>query len=298
MNPKTKSGYVSIVGKTNAGKSTLLNNILGQKIAITSRKPQTTRHRFLGIKTEGLNQIIFVDTPGFHSGQKRALNRYMNKVASNAMRGVDIVLYVVDSLKWGEEDFSRVQSISEETTIILVVNKVDKLEEKNLLLPFIEERSKEDIFSNIIPISALKDIGIDDLLNSICNQLPEGDHLYPEDQVTDISEKFLASEIIREKCINRLGDELPYRISISIERFSELNGITHIDSAIFVEKQSQKGMLIGKSGSQLKAIGTSSRKELEKLLDTKIMLKTWVKVKSGWSDNESLLPSMGYDIDK
>ena len=298
MNPKTKSGYVSIVGKTNAGKSTLLNNILGQKIAITSRKPQTTRHRFLGIKTEGLNQIIFVDTPGFHSGQKRALNRYMNKVASNAMRGVDIVLYVVDSLKWGEEDFSRVQSISEETTIILVVNKVDKLEEKNLLLPFIEERSKEDIFSNIIPISALKDIGVDDLLNSICNKLPEGDHLYPEDQVTDISEKFLASEIIREKCINRLGDELPYRISISIERFSELNGITHIDSAIFVEKQSQKGMLIGKSGSQLKAIGTSSRKELEKLLDTKVMLKTWVKVKSGWSDNESLLPSMGYDLDK
>jgi len=298
MNTKTKSGYVSIVGKTNAGKSTLLNNILGQKIAITSRKPQTTRHRFLGIKTEDLNQIIFVDTPGFHSGQNRALNRYMNKVASNAMRGVDIVLYVVDSLKWGEEDFSRVQSISEETAIILVVNKVDKLEDKNLLLPFIEERSKEDNFSNIIPISALKDIGIDDLLNSICNQLPEGDHLYPEDQVTDISEKFLASEIIREKCINRLGDELPYRISISIERFSELNGITHIDSAIFVEKQSQKGMLIGKSGSQLKAIGTSSRKELEKLLDTKVMLKTWVKVKSGWSDNESLLPSMGYDLDK
>ena len=298
MNPKTKSGYVSIVGKTNAGKSTLLNNILGQKIAITSRKPQTTRHRFIGIKTEGLNQIIFVDTPGFHSGQKRALNRYMNKVASNAMRGVDIVLYVVDSLKWGEEDFSRVQSISEETTIILVVNKVDKLEEKNLLLPFIKERSKEDIFSNIIPISALKDIGVDDLLNSICNKLPKGDHLYPEDQVTDISEKFLASEIIREKCINRLGDELPYRISISIERFSEFNGITHIDSAIFVEKQSQKGMLIGKSGSQLKAIGTSSRKELEKLLDTKVMLKTWVKVKSGWSDNESLLPSMGYDLDK
>ena len=298
MSPRSKSGYVSIVGKTNAGKSTLLNNILGQKIAITSRKPQTTRHRFLGIKTEKKNQIIFVDTPGFHSGQKRALNRYMNKVASNAMRGVDIVLYVVDSLKWGEEDFSRVQSISEETTIILVVNKVDKLEEKNLLLPFIEERSKEDIFSNIIPISALKDIGVNELLNSICNTLPEGDHLYPEDQVTDISEKFLASEIIREKCINRLGDELPYRISISIERFSELNGITHIDSAIFVEKQSQKGMLIGKSGSQLKAIGTSSRKELEKLLGTKVMLKTWVKVKSGWSDNESLLPSMGYDFDK
>ena len=293
-----KSGYVSIVGKTNAGKSTLLNNILGQKIAITSRKPQTTRHRFLGIKTKNENQIIFVDTPGFHTGQKRALNRYMNKVASNAMRGVDIVLYVVDSLKWAEDDQSRVQSVSEETVTILVINKIDKLEQKNLLLPYIKDRSDDDIFSHIIPISALKNIGIEDLVDSICEKLPKGEHLYPEDQITDISEKFLSSEVIREKCINRLGDELPYRISVSIEKFSESKGIIHIDSIIFVEKQSQKGMLIGQSGSNLKAIGTASRKELEKLLDSKIMLKTWVKVKSGWSDNESLLPAMGYDLDK
>ena len=292
-----KSGYVSIVGKTNAGKSTLLNNILGQKIAITSRKPQTTRHRFLGIKTKNENQIIFVDTPGFHTGQKRALNRYMNKVASNAMRGVDIVLYVVDSLKWAEDDQSRVQSVSEETVTILVINKIDKLEQKNLLLPYIKDRSDDDIFSHIIPISALKNIGIEDLVNSICEKLPKGEHLYPEDQITDISEKFLSSEVIREKCINRLGDELPYRISVSIEKFSQSKGIIHIDSIIFVEKQSQKGMLIGQSGSNLKAIGTASRKELEKLLDSKIMLKTWVKVKSGWSDNESLLPAMGYDLD-
>ena len=297
MTHNQKSGYVSIVGKTNAGKSTLLNNILGQKIAITSRKPQTTRHRFLGIKTKNENQIIFVDTPGFHTGQKRALNRYMNKVASNAMRGVDIVLYVVDSLKWGEDDQSRMQSVSEETVPILVINKIDKLEQKNLLLPFIKDRSVDDIFSHIIPISALKNIGIEDLVNSICEKLPKGEHLYPEDQITDISEKFLSSEVIREKCINRLGDELPYRISVSIEKFSESKGIIHIDSIIFVEKQSQKGMLIGQSGSNLKAIGTASRKELEKLLDSKIMLKTWVKVKSGWSDNESLLPAMGYDLD-
>ena len=298
MTHNQKSGYVSIVGKTNAGKSTLLNNILGQKIAITSRKPQTTRHRFLGIKTKNENQIIFVDTPGFHTGQKRALNRYMNKVASNAMRGVDIVLYVVDSLKWAEDDQSRVQSVSEETVTILVINKIDKLEQKNLLLPYIKDRSDDDIFSHIIPISALKNIGIEDLVNSICEKLPKGEHLYPEDQITDISEKFLSSEVIREKCINRLGDELPYRISVSIEKFSESKGIIHIDSIIFVEKQSQKGMLIGQSGSNLKAIGTASRKELEKLLDTKVMLKTWVKVKSCWSDNESLLPAMGYDLDK
>ena len=298
MNPKTKSGYVSIVGKTNAGKSTLLNNILGQKIAITSRKPQTTRHRFLGIRTDNENQIIFVDTPGFHSGQKRALNRYMNKVASNAMRGVDIVLYVLDKLNWSEDDLSRVQSISKETSIILIINKVDKLKDKGSLLPFIDNLSKDNLFSHIVPVSALKDIGVENLVRLIHEQLPEGGHLYPEDQVTDISEKFLASEIVRENCINRLGDELPYRITVSIERFNQLKDIIHIDSVIYVEKQSQKGMLIGQSGSMLKSIGTASRKELEKLLDSKVMLKTWVKVKNNWSDNESLLPSMGYDIDK
>tara|TARA_B100000073_G_scaffold117250_1_gene94855 strand:+ start:146 stop:1042 length:897 start_codon:yes stop_codon:yes gene_type:complete len=293
-----RSGYVSIVGKTNAGKSTLLNSILGQKIAITSRKPQTTRHRFLGIKTESENQIIFVDTPGFHSGQKRALNRYMNKVAANALRGVDIVLYLIDKLDWQEDDLQRLKSISNETSVILVVNKIDKLKDKNSLLPFIEERNKDGLFSSIIPISALKGMNLDELVDLICDKLPYGSHLYPEDQVTDISEKFLASEVIREKCINRLGDELPYRISVSIDRFSESEKVIHIDSTIFVEKQSQKGMLIGKSGSKLKAIGTSSRKELEDLLESKVMLKTWVKVKSGWSDNETLLPSMGYDLDK
>ena len=293
-----RSGYVSIVGKTNAGKSTLLNSILGQKIAITSRKPQTTRHRFLGIKTESENQIIFVDTPGFHSGQKRALNRYMNKVAANALRGVDIVLYLIDKLDWQEDDLQRLKSISNETSVILVVNKIDKLKDKNSLLPFIEERNKDGLFSSIIPISALKGLNLDELVNLICDKLPYGSHLYPEDQVTDISEKFLASEVIREKCINKLGDELPYRISVSIDRFSESEKVIHIDSTIFVEKQSQKGMLIGKSGSKLKAIGTSSRKELEDLLESKVMLKTWVKVKSGWSDNETLLPSMGYDLDK
>ena len=293
-----RSGYVSIVGKTNAGKSTLLNSILGQKIAITSRKPQTTRHRFLGIKTESENQIIFVDTPGFHSGQKRALNRYMNKVAANALRGVDIVLYLIDKLDWQEDDLQRLKSIPNETSVILVVNKIDKLKDKNSLLPFIEERNKDGLFSSIIPISALKGMNLDVLVDLICDKLPYGSHLYPEDQVTDISEKFLASEVIREKCINRLGDELPYRVSVSIDRFSESEKVIHIDSTIFVEKQSQKGMLIGKSGSKLKAIGTSSRKELEDLLESKVMLKTWVKVKSGWSDNETLLPSMGYDLDK
>ena len=298
MNTKTKSGYVSIVGKTNAGKSTLLNNFLGQKIAITSRKPQTTRHRFLGIKTINQSQIIFVDTPGFHTGQKRALNLHMNKIAINSMKGVDIVLYVLDGLKWNDEDQAKVGSIPGDTIKILIINKIDKLNDKNILLPFIEELNRQNSFDSIVPISALKNLGVDDLLRLIEENLPEGEHLYPKNQITNISEKFLASEIIREKCINRIGDELPYRISVAIENFNELENITHINSVIYVEKESQKGMLIGQSGSMLKSIGTSSRKELENLLDTKVMLKTWVKVKKGWSDNEALLPSLGYDLDK
>ena len=298
MNISTKSGYVSIVGKTNAGKSTLLNNFLGQKIAITSRKPQTTRHRFLGIKTINQSQIIFVDTPGFHTGQKRALNLHMNKIAINSMKGVDIVLYVIDGLKWNAEDQVKVESIPGDTIKILIINKIDKLNDKNILLPFIEELNRQNSFDSIVPISALKNLGVDDLLRLIEENLPEGEHLYPKNQITNISEKFLASEIIREKCINRIGDELPYRISVAIENFNELENITHINSVIYVEKESQKGMLIGQSGSMLKSIGTSSRKELENLLDTKVMLKTWVKVKKGWSDNEALLPSLGYDLDK
>ena len=298
MNTRTKSGYVSIVGKTNAGKSTLLNNFLGQKIAITSRKPQTTRHRFLGIKTINQSQIIFVDTPGFHTGQKRALNLHMNKIAINSMKGVDIVLYVLDGLKWNDEDQAKVESIPGDTIKILIINKIDKLNDKNILLPFIEELNRQNSFDSIVPISALKNLGVDDLLRLIEENLPEGEHLYPKNQITNISEKFLASEIIREKCINRIGDELPYRISVAIENFNELENITHINSVIYVEKESQKGMLIGQSGSMLKSIGTSSRKELENLLDTKVMLKTWVKVKKGWSDNEAMLPSLGYDLDK
>ena len=298
MNTRTKSGYVSIVGKTNAGKSTLLNNFLGQKIAITSRKPQTTRHRFLGIKTINQSQIIFVDTPGFHTGQKRALNLHMNKIAINSMKGVDIVLYVLDGLRWNDEDQAKVESIPGDTIKILIINKIDKLNDKNMLLPFIEELNRQNSFDSIVPISALKNLGVDDLLRLIEENLPEGEHLYPKNQITNISEKFLASEIIREKCINRIGDELPYRISVAIENFNELENITHINSVIYVEKESQKGMLIGQSGSMLKSIGTSSRKELENLLDTKVMLKTWVKVKKGWSDNEALLPSLGYDLDK
>ncbi len=294
-----KSGYISIVGKTNVGKSTLLNEILGQKISITSRKPQTTRHRLLGVKTIKDSQMIFIDTPGFHKNYKRALNRYMNKVASNAMTGVDVLIYVIDSLEWTKEDQDITNKmIDGYRNSILAINKIDKIKNKEELLPFIESISKLKKFSDIIPISALKNQNILSLIDSILIKLPGGNHVYPEDQVADISEKFLASEIIREKCITRVGDELPYRISVSIDKFKEENNVTHIDATLFVEKKSQKGMLIGSSGNKLKSIGTASRLELEDIFETKVMLNLWVKVKSGWTDNEAMLSTMGYDLGK
>ena len=294
-----KSGYISIVGKTNVGKSTLLNEILGQKVAITSRKPQTTRHRLLGIKTIADSQMIFIDTPGFHKGHKRALNQYMNKVASSAMKGVDVLIYVIEGLNWTEEDQELMSQIPEGyETSILVINKTDKIEQKEDLLPFIGSMSELNKFSDIIPLSALKKQNVSSLVDSILLKIPEGEHIYPSDQVVDVSERFLASEIIREKCITRVGDELPYRISVAIDKFKEEDKITHIDATLFVEKSSQKGMLIGSSGSKLKSIGTAARLELEEVLQTKIMLNLWVKVKSGWTDDDAMLSTMGYDLGK
>ena len=294
-----KSGYISIVGKTNVGKSTLLNEILGQKISITSRKPQTTRHRILGIQTIKESQMIFIYTPGFHKDHKRALNKYMNKVASSAMKGVDVLLYVIESLTWTEEDKELTDQIPDgNKTSILVINKIDKIDQKEDLLPFIETISKLNKFADIIPLSALKKQNLTALVDSILLKLPEGDHTYPTDQVADVSERFIASEIIREKCITRVGDELPYRISVSIDKFKEEDKITHIDATLFVEKKSQKGMLIGSSGTKLKSIGTAARLELEEFLATKVMLNLWVKVKQGWTDDEAMLSTMGYDLDK
>jgi len=294
-----KSGYISIVGKTNVGKSTLLNEILGQKVSITSRKPQTTRHRLLGIKTIEDSQMIFIDTPGFHKDHKRALNQYMNKVASSAMKGMDVLVYVIEGLNWTEEDQELIDQIPEGyQTSILVINKIDKIEQKEDLLPFIKSMSELNKFSDIIPLSALKKQNVPALVNSILLKIPKGDHIYPMGQVADVSERFLASEVIREKCITRVGDELPYRISVSIEKFKEEDKITHIDATLFVEKNSQKGMLIGSSGSKLKSIGTAARLELEEVLETKVMLNLWVKVKRGWTDDEAMLSTMGYDLGK
>lgn len=292
-----KTGVVVLIGRTNVGKSTLLNELLNQKVSITSRKPQTTRHRLLGIKTKEKKQIIFVDTPGFHQGYKRALNKYMNKVALSSLEGVDIILFIVESLKFGSDDKYLLSKIPENTkNVLLIINKIDKTSNKNLLLPFIKSLSESFNFSAVIPISALKGKNINELDREITSRLPFGRHLYPEDQVADTTESFLASEIIREKCITRVGDEIPYRLTVLIDKFVEKGEIIHINATLYIEKNSQKGIVIGEKGKRLKAIGTAARKDLERVLEKKVMLKLWVKVKKDWTDNREAMHAMGYKV--
>ena len=299
MNSSTtkKTGMVSLIGKTNVGKSTLLNQLVEQKVSITSRKPQTTRQRLLGIKTEGSNQIIYVDTPGFHQGHKRALNKFMNKTALSSIEGVDIVLFVVDALNFSVTDEHLLSQIStKDNQVMLVINKIDKVAKKEKLIPFVEEVTKLFPFSEVIPISALKRKNIDILEKEITKRLPVGAHLYPEDQIADSSERFLTSEIIREKCISRVGDEIPYRLSVVIDSFKEEDKLITIDGTIYIEKSSQKGIVIGEQGKRLKAIGTAARKDLERMLGNKVMLRLWVKVKKDWTNDRSALNFMGYKV--
>lgn len=292
-----KTGMVSLIGKTNVGKSTLLNQLVEQKVSITSRKPQTTRQRLLGIKTDGSNQIIYVDTPGFHQGHKRALNKFMNKTALSSIEGVDIVLFVVDALNFSLTDEHLLNRVpTKDNQVMLVINKIDKVAKKEKLMPFVEEVIKLFPFSEVIPISALKRKNIDILEKEIIKRLPVGAHLYPEDQIAGSSERFLASEIIREKCISRVGDEIPYRLSVVIDSFKEEDKLITIDGTIYIEKESQKGIVIGEQGKRLKAIGTAARKELEGMLDNKVMLRLWVKVKKDWTNDLSALNFMGYKI--
>ena len=299
MNNSTtkKTGMVSLIGKTNVGKSTLLNQLVEQKVSITSRKPQTTRQRLLGIKTEGSNQIIYVDTPGFHQGHKRALNKFMNKTALSSIEGVDIVLFVVDALSFSSMDENLLSQVStEDNQVMLVINKIDKVAKKERLIPFVEEVTNLFPFSEVVPISALKRKNIDILEKEIIKRLPVGAHLYPEDQIAGSSERFLASEIIREKCISRVGDEIPYRLSVVIDSFKKEDKLITIDGTIYIEKGSQKGIVIGEQGKRLKAIGTAARKDLEKILNNKVMLRLWVKVKKDWTNDRSALNFMGYKV--
>lgn len=291
-----RCGNVAIVGRPNVGKSTLLNHLLGQKLSITSRKPQTTRHNLLGIVTEGDTQIMFVDTPGLHQGQDKALNRFMNRTATNAYKDVDLVLFVVDREHWTEEDqwiASRLAGSA--TPVVLAVNKIDQIDDKERLLPHLQTLSEKVQCEHVIPISALRNNNLERLLSLVKDYLPEGEFFFPADQITDKSSRFLAAEIVREKITRQLGDELPYQMTVEIEEFSFDENILHIGALILVERKGQKQILIGTKGERIKQIGQQARQDMETLFDNKVMLKTWVKVKSGWSDDERALRSLGYD---
>lgn len=293
-----KCGYVAIIGRPNVGKSTLLNHILGVKLSITSRKPQTTRHQILGVKTSEQAQFIYVDTPGIHGGGKKAINRYMNKAASSVIHDVDVVLFVVRALHFTPED-QRVLDLLEsvKTPVILVVNKVDMVPDKDQLLPYLQMLGEKFAFHNVLPVSALKGGNIVALEHCIQELLPANPPVFDEDSYTDRSLRFLAAEIVREKLVRELGKELPYESTVEIEKFDEEGALTEIHALILVETRGQKAIVIGAKGERLKSIGTKARKDLESLLGRKVFLKLWVKVKEGWSDSESALRSLGYSND-
>ena len=292
-----RCGYVAMIGRPNVGKSTLINHLLGQKLNITSRKPQTTRHRLLGIKTTEEAQLIYVDTPGIHQRQHNAMNRYLNRAATSTLAGVDVVVWLVEALQWTKEDgqvLSTLQNV-EDLPVILAVNKVDQIKDKQQLLPHLQELSSKRELTALFPISALRGENLTELEAAILQCLPDNEPFFPEDQLTDRSTRFLVAEIVREKLTRRLGAELPYRLTVQVDFYTEEEAITRISAVIWVERNSQKGIVIGKQGQGLKAVGEQAREDIEKLLDQKVFLQLWVKVKSGWSDDERALRQLGYD---
>lgn len=290
-----RCGYIAIMGRPNVGKSTLLNNILGMHLSITSRKPQTTRHRLLGIKNTPDYQAIFVDTPGLHQDHKGAIHRYMNKQAKMMLDDVDVLVFMIDGLKWTAEDDYVLKLLSNASLpIILAVNKVDRISDKERLLPYLQELSAKSKFAEIIPISASTGKNVNTLETKLVSYLHQTPAYYDEDQLTDKSDKFLAAELVREQLMRMLGQELPYASTVEIEIFEESKKIIKISALIWVERDNQKSIIIGDKGSQLKEIGTKARLALESLFNKKVLLKLWVKVKSGWSDDVRALQSLGY----
>lgn len=293
----TRCGMVSIVGRPNVGKSTLMNHLIGQKVSITSRKPQTTRHRIHGIHTRDHYQIVFADTPGIHTGQERALNRAMNDAAVSTLSGVDVVCMMIDGLKWtpGDEHVLSLLPTKPDVPVLLIINKVDSLEDKSELLPYIESLSARYPFDAVIPVSALKEQNLELLEKALVERLPEGDFWYDEDQLTDRSLRFMAAEIIREKVVRQLGQEVPHQVSVEVELWEDGPRVTEISAAILVERRGQKKILIGDKGERIKQIGTQAREDIERLIERRVMLNLWVKIKAGWSDDARALRSLGYD---
>ncbi len=291
---KFRTGYVAIVGRPNVGKSTLLNRLVGQKVSITSRKPQTTRQRISGILTLDDAQLVFVDTPGFQTRHGSALNRSMNRVVTQSLAAVDVVLLVIEALRFSPEDRALLQLLPAARPVLLVINKTDKLADRRLLLPFIKQMAEQHAFAEIVPVSAAKGHSIAGLARAISGYLPEQPAVYGADEITESSERFLAAELIREKLFRLLGDELPYVSAVLIDGFVMDGALRRIQASIIVDKESQKGIVVGAKGGQLKAIATKARIDMEKLFGGKVHLEVWVKVKSGWTENEQLLQELGY----
>lgn len=295
MENSSKFGFVALIGRPNVGKSTLMNHLIGQKVSITSRRPQTTRNRVLGIDTQGEYQAVFVDTPGLHKEEKRAINRLMNRAAESALGDVELILLVVDATLWTDDDemvFSKIENTK--VPVMLVINKIDKLHDKATLLPLIERLSKRVNFKAIVPVSALRSTNLVDLKKLVFESLPEGPHCFSEDSITDRSSRFMAAELIREKLMRQMGDELPYSATVEIEEFKEEENLLRISAVVLVERAGQKKMVIGAGGSRIKRIGTDARIDMEKLFDSKVFLNLFVKVKAGWADDERALKSLGY----
>ncbi|MDG1751946.1 MAG: GTPase Era [Thalassotalea sp.] len=299
MTKSTRCGLIAIVGRPNVGKSTLLNSLLGQKISITSRKPQTTRHRILGILTEDNHQAVLVDTPGLHIDEKKAINRLMNRAASSSIAEVEQILFLVEGTHWTADDELVLSKIKNSgAPCVLIINKIDNVQDKEALLPHLQKLGAMHDFVEIVPISASKGDNVDKIRDICFKALPEGDFWFSEDHITDRSSRFMASEIIREKLMRFTGDELPYSTTVEIEQFKvDAKGILHINALILVERNSQKRMVIGNKGERLKTIGQEARRDMEEMFEQKVFLESWVKVKSGWADDERALRSLGYGDD-
>jgi GTP-binding protein Era len=293
--PTFCAGYVAIVGRPNVGKSTLMNRLVGAKLSITSKKAQTTRHRIHGILTTDTSQYVFVDTPGFQRQHRSALNRAMNRNVTGALADVDVVLLVIEAGQWRPADQDVLSLLPENVPVILVVSKIDRLADRNLLLPFMAKLGEESRFAEIVPLSAERGDNIETLLKVVAGYLPESEPIFDPEDLTDRSERFLAAELLREKLFRNLGEELPYGIAVEIEKYEEEGSARRIHAAVIVDKEAHKAIVIGKGGERLKRIVTDARKDMERLFGGKVWLETWVKVKSGWADDERALKSLGYE---
>ena len=298
MNDTTshRCGSVAVIGRPNVGKSTLTNALVGAKVSIVSNRPQTTRHRLLGIATFPEGQLVLVDTPGLHRQQKRAMNRVMNRAARGALEGVDVGLLVIEAGRWDEEDTLAFNVLRDaDIPVVLVVNKVDRLKDKGALLPFLQEITEGRDFASVHPISAQKRNGLEALVRDVLKLLPEAPPMFGEDEITDRSQRFLAGELVREQLMSQLVEELPYATTVEIERFAEDGNLLRIGAVIWVEREGQKAIVIGKGGARLKDIGAKARMQMERLFGAKVFLETWVRVREGWSDDEAALKAFGYE---